>query len=179
MSVRWALLGLALALGLAPGWPLAADVRVVETDYRGKRLLTMSTAQAATAGSMAPAATGVLSIEDRANLRRFVADTPEGKVHSDWYDVHGPEQWVVFDERERRFRALAPSLRVVADDYIELARVAAELGATETRVLEPLGHAIVRLRPDVDPTGVASALNGHPAVDRAEVRFVKLPLVPL
>ena len=157
----------------------AADVRAVETDYRGKRLLVMSTVQASAGGSAMPPGTAVLFIEDRANLRRFVADMPEGRVHSDWYDVYGREQWVAFDERERRFRTLAPSLRVVADDYAELARVAAELGATETQVLEPLGHAIVRLRLDVDPTGVASALNRHPAVDRAEVRFLKPPLVRL
>ena len=160
-------------------WPTEAyGVQLDETDYRGKRLLTMSTTQT-DRGEAVSVGTSVLSMESRANLRRFAAATPQGMVYSDWYDVLGNRRWVAFDERERKFRLLAPRVKVVTDDYATLTRIAADLGAVRTKVLERLGHAVVWLQAETDPAKVANELKGNPKMTQVEIQFEKLPVVPM
>lgn len=160
-------------------WPTGAHgVQVEGTDYRGKRLLTMSTTQTDRGGAVSVGAS-VLSMESRANLRRFAAATPQGMVYSDWYDVRGNQRWVAFDERERKFRLLAPRVKVVTDDYATLTRIAADLGAVRTSLLEPLGHAVVWLPAGADPAKVANRLSGNPKMTQVEIQFERLPVVPM
>ena len=168
-----------LALCVAFCIQLAAeDIHVLSTDIDGRELLTMSVSQTDSTGVSIVGDT-TISIETERTWRRFVATAPDGNAYSDWYNVGGFTKWVAFDPQDMKFRVLSPRIKVIASDYSKLAKIAKELGATRTKLLEPLGYAVVSLPENVNPASAVNTLRLNPVVRFAEVQFEKPLEVPM
>lgn len=122
---------------------------------------------------------------DAGPVRTRTLETPTHRVHVVEFQGEtfaalappaDPAARIVFDPARRTFARLLPSIRVETSDAAQLDRIVTALGATGATFFEPLGFAIVKLPPALDPLDAAArvnALQGRPAAT------VRLPPPPV